>query len=72
MSEENFAGKPTLPEGSFVNSEIRIVSYFDGDGQMMYGVTLGGSMNVAQALGLLVLGGIQVYQGYKETSQEEE
>lgn len=66
MTEDNFAPEPKLPEGAFVNSEIRITSYFDSNGHMMFGIMMGGNMNIAQALGLLVLGGIETYKLYKE------
>lgn len=56
---------PDLPDGAIVNGEILITSYYDRDGQMKYVVATAGNMNLAQALGLLVLGGFSVFSEYK-------
>jgi len=53
-----------VPRGAVVNGQILTTSYFDGVGQMKYVVNVRGEMNLAQALGLLVLAGITVYQDY--------
>jgi hypothetical protein len=72
VTDENFAPSPKLPDGAFVNAEIRIVSYFNSNGNLMYSVSMGGSMNVAQAIGLLALGGIQIYRGYEIQEDDED
>ena len=58
---------PPIPEGSVVNGQILITSYFDTDGRMKYFVGNDGELNLAQALGLLVLSGISLFRMYEAT-----
>lgn len=63
---------PELPDGSVINGTILITSYFDGDGEMKYAITTSGSINLAQALGLIELAKITVYESYMSTVDEQE
>lgn len=61
-----------LPEGSVINAEITVVSYFDENGILRYKTGIQGNPNIAQFLGLLVLAGISVFREYAEDDEEEE
>lgn len=64
MESREFEMSISLPEGAIINGAIVLVSYFDADGQLKYATTTNGEMNLAQALGLLVLGGITIHNEY--------
>ena len=53
-----------LPKGSFMNGSILVTSYFDSEGRLKYFTGVEGDLNIAQVLGLLVLGGITIYSQY--------
>ena len=63
---------PPLPDGSVINGQILVTSYFDEKGRMKYYVGVNGDLNVAQALGLLVLGGISVHRMHDDINPPDE
>lgn len=65
-------GDPPLPDGCFINAQILITSYFDSNGDLKYVVTINGDINIAQVMGLLVLGGIATYQNYSVAYEPDE
>jgi len=54
-----------LPEGSIINAEIVVTSYFDQEGKLKYCTNVDGDPNLAQAVGLLELGKVLLYQTYQ-------
>jgi hypothetical protein len=54
-----------LPEGSIINAEIVVTSYFDQEGKLKYCANVDGNPNLAQAIGLLELGKVLLYSHYK-------
>lgn len=60
---------PPLPDGAFVNGQLLITSYFDSEGRLKYCIGVQGELNIAQALGLLVLGGITMFRQYEEGAE---
>lgn len=64
--------QPDLPDGSVVNGQIIITSYFDSEGVMKYCVGVDGDLNIAQALGLLDLGKLSVYRLFQKNNPDEE
>jgi hypothetical protein len=55
---------PDLPNGAVMNCEVLITSYFDRHGQLKYVTSTSGDVNIAQMLGLLVLGAISLWESY--------
>lgn len=60
---------PQVPEGAVVNGEIHTTSYFDEQGRLKYVVGINGDLNIAQALGLLVLTGITLFKTYNDNAE---
>jgi hypothetical protein len=64
VGDESDIERPQLPKGALVNGEILITSYFDKNGKLKFSVASSGNMNLAQAIGLLVLGGVSIHETY--------
>lgn len=61
-----------IPDGTLINAELTITSYFDSDGRLKYGVHLEGGPNIAQALGLLELAKISIYEMFMSQTDDDE
>lgn len=57
---------PAIGTGCVIQGQILITSYFDEKGRMKYAVGTNGGMNIAQVLGLMVLGGKTIYEMYEQ------
>jgi hypothetical protein len=62
----------SLPDGSIVNCEISVISFLDAGGTLRFKTSVDGNPNIAQALGLIQLAGISLFNSYMETEEEEE
>lgn len=62
----------SLPDGAMINAEITVTSYFNPEGKLKYGVYLGGSVNEAQAVGLMELAKRNIIEWYEDSTQEDE
>jgi hypothetical protein len=62
----------SLPDGSIVNCEISVISFLDEGGTLRFKTYVDGNPNIAQALGLIQLAGISLFNSYMHEEEEED